>query len=82
MSNATGVIRAAAFAAHISPNAGRVKLADKVCNLRDMASAPPADWSLDRRRAYFDWAKSVTDGLRGVGAALEAVFDAAYSARP
>jgi guanosine-3',5'-bis(diphosphate) 3'-pyrophosphohydrolase len=68
--------------AHISPKAKRVKLADKVCNLRDMASAPPADWSLDRRREYFDWAKSVIDGLRGVDAALEAVFDVAFSARP
>lgn len=52
-------------AAYLSPSATRVKMADKVCNLRDMTSAPPADWSLDRRCAYFDWAKSVIDGLRG-----------------
>lgn len=69
-------------AAHISDKAKRVKLADKICNLRDVASTPPADWSLDRRREYFDWAKSVIDQLRGIDARLERVFDEAYSARP
>lgn len=69
-------------AAHISDKAKRVKLADKVCNLRDVAQTPPADWPLDRRREYFDWAKSVIDRLRGVDPALEAVFDQAFSARP
>lgn len=69
-------------AAHLGDKAKRVKLADKVCNLRDMSMAPPADWSLNRRREYFDWAKSVIDALRGVDATLEAVFDAAHSARP
>ncbi len=69
-------------AAHASDKAKRVKLADKICNLRDVASSPPADWSLDRRRQYFDWAKAVIDNLRGVDARLEAVFDAAYALRP
>jgi GTP diphosphokinase / guanosine-3',5'-bis(diphosphate) 3'-diphosphatase len=69
-------------AAHISDAAKRVKLADKIANLRDVAHAPPPDWSLDRRRAYFDWARSVIDRLRGVDARLEAVFDETYAARP
>lgn len=69
-------------AAHISARAQRVKLADKICNLRDVATAPPPDWSLQRRREYFDWAREVIDRLRGVDARLEAVFDAAYAARP
>jgi GTP diphosphokinase / guanosine-3',5'-bis(diphosphate) 3'-diphosphatase len=59
-----------------------VKLADKIANLRDMANSPPADWPLDRRRDYFDWAKLVIDGLRGAHAQLEAVFDEAFTARP
>ena len=71
-----------AHAAHISDKAKRVKLADKICNLRDVASTPPADWPLDRRREYFDWAKSVIDKLRGVDAELEAVFDNTYQLRP
>jgi guanosine-3',5'-bis(diphosphate) 3'-pyrophosphohydrolase len=69
-------------AAHLSDQAKLVKLADKICNLRDVADNPPADWGLDRRRAYFDWAKAVIDGLRGVHVGLEAVFDATYARRP
>ncbi|MBX3642299.1 MAG: bifunctional (p)ppGpp synthetase/guanosine-3',5'-bis(diphosphate) 3'-pyrophosphohydrolase [Rubrivivax sp.] len=69
-------------AATISDQAKRVKLADKICNLTDVASSPPADWSLDRRREYFDWAQQVINRLRGVNAVLEAAFDKAYSARP
>ena len=69
-------------AASISDKAKRVKLADKISNLADVAHAPPPDWSLERRREYFDWAKSVIDRLRGVDAGLEAAFDRAYAARP
>jgi len=69
-------------AAAISRAAKLVKLADKICNLRDMADHPPASWDLVRRREYFDWAKAVIDRLRGVHPGLEAAFDAAYSRRP
>jgi len=63
-------------APHISHEAKLVKLADKICNLRDILDSPPADWSADRKQAYFDWASSVVAGLRGASSALEAVFDA------
>ena len=69
-------------AAGISDKAKLVKLADKISNLRDVANCPPPDWSLERRREYFDWARAVIDGLRGVDAGLERVFDMAYSDRP
>ena len=62
-------------APHISPEAKLVKLADKISNLRDILASPPADWSADRKREYFDWAARVVAGLRGVHPALEAVFD-------
>lgn len=65
-------------APHISPEAKLVKLADKICNLRDILASPPADWSADRKRAYFDWAARVVAGPRGVHPALEAVFDGLY----
>ena len=68
-------------AAHISDPAKLVKLADKISNLRDVANDPPSDWSLERRRKYFDWAKRVIDQLRGVHSGLETLFDQAYSAR-
>jgi GTP diphosphokinase / guanosine-3',5'-bis(diphosphate) 3'-diphosphatase len=59
-----------------------VKLADKICNLRDVALNPPVGWDLERRRAYFDWAKDVVAGIRGTHPRLEALFDEAYCRRP
>jgi len=69
-------------AAHISTPAKLVKLADKISNVRDVASSPPADWPIERRREYFDWAKAVVDQMRGTHAELEALFDDACRARP
>jgi GTP diphosphokinase / guanosine-3',5'-bis(diphosphate) 3'-diphosphatase len=69
-------------AAVISDRAKLVKLADKISNLRDVATSPPAGWPLERRREYFDWAKAVVDRLRGVHPGLEAAFDRAYAQRP
>jgi guanosine-3',5'-bis(diphosphate) 3'-pyrophosphohydrolase len=66
----------------ISRRAKLVKLADKIANLRDLSHRPPAGWPWSRKRDYFDWAKAVADGLRGVNPALEAAFDAEYAKRP
>ena len=63
-------------AAHLSNQAKLVKLADKICNVRDVLGCPPADWPAARRQAYLDWSAQVVAGLRGVHAGLEAVFDA------
>jgi guanosine-3',5'-bis(diphosphate) 3'-pyrophosphohydrolase len=68
-------------AAHLSDQAKLVKLADKICNLRDLSQSPP-DWPLERKREYFDWAKAVVEQLRGTNARLEAMFTAAYARRP
>jgi GTP diphosphokinase / guanosine-3',5'-bis(diphosphate) 3'-diphosphatase len=62
-------------APHISTEAKLVKLADKICNLRDILASPPADWSAERKRTYFEWAARVVAGLRGIHPGLEAVFD-------
>ena len=62
-------------APHISREAKLVKLADKICNLRDILVSPPADWSAERKQGYFDWAAQVVAGVRGVHPGLEAVFD-------
>lgn len=66
-------------APHISTEAKLVKLADKICNLRDILASPPADWSAERKQAYFDWAARVVAGLRGVHSGLETVFDGLFS---
>ncbi|MGQ0654733.1 MAG: HD domain-containing protein [Betaproteobacteria bacterium] len=66
----------------LSREAKLVKLADKLCNLRDVDLRPPFKWDVARRREYFDWAKRVVDGLRGTHPALERAFDEAYGRRP
>lgn len=65
-----------------SASAKLIKLADKIANLRDIISSPPADWSLARKQEYFDWAKRVVDELRGTNARLERKFDGLYKKRP
>lgn len=69
-------------APNMSKRAALVKLADKTCNLRDMAHTPPADWPLKRRREYFDWAKAVVEGLPKVNKRMVQAFEAAFEARP
>jgi guanosine-3',5'-bis(diphosphate) 3'-pyrophosphohydrolase len=59
-----------------------VKLADKICNLRDIIASPPADWSTERKREYFDWVKTVVDQIRGTNPRLERRFDQLYGQKP
>ncbi len=66
----------------LSSRAKLVKLADKICNLRDIRASPPLGWSRRRKREYFQWAKRVVDGLRGVHPGLERAFDREYRRRP
>jgi guanosine-3',5'-bis(diphosphate) 3'-pyrophosphohydrolase len=69
-------------AAHASPQAKLVKLADKICNLRDILASPPADWSVERKQEYFDWSDKVVAGVRDVHPGLVLVFDQLYARRP
>lgn len=66
----------------MSTRATLVELADKTCNLRDMATSPPADWPLKRRQEYFDWACAVVDALPVVDKKMLKAFRAAFAARP
>lgn len=69
-------------APHASAQAALVKIADKICNLRDIAQSPPADWSEERRRDYYTWAKAVVDRLPVDNPALMSAFAAAFQNRP
>jgi GTP diphosphokinase / guanosine-3',5'-bis(diphosphate) 3'-diphosphatase len=62
-------------ASHKSDRAKKLKIADKIMNLRDLTDNPPADWSIERITDYFDWAEKVVGGLRGVNRKLEDMFD-------
>lgn len=62
-------------AAHKSPKAKMLKIADKISNVQDVISTPPRDWSLERRREYLLWSERVVSGLRGVNEKLEDQYD-------
>ena len=82
LDKATRKLRQIEHAPHLSPEAKLVKLADKICNLRDILASPPVHWPLQRQQAYFDWSAQVIAGVRGIHPQLEAVFDTLYARRP
>lgn len=66
-------------APHASDRAKLLKIADKVCNVRDVASAPPKDWPHQRRADYLRWTAQVVAGCRGVSPTLDQVYDQALA---
>jgi len=66
-------------APHKTARAAAIKLADKISNLRAILANPPADWSYDRKREYFDWARQVVDGLPSPNPKLKAEFDRIFA---
>ena len=60
-----------------SAGAKQIKIADKICNVRDVADNPAAHWPMERRFDYLDWATAVVAGCRGINERLDAAFDAA-----
>lgn len=62
----------------LSRRAKMIKIADKVCNIRDILERPPRDWSLERKQEYLDWSRRVVDGCRGCNEKLERRFDELY----
>ncbi len=60
---------------HLSHEAKHIKLADKISNVTDITHSPPADWDLQRRLDYIQWAENVVQGLRGANEYLEKYFD-------
>jgi guanosine-3',5'-bis(diphosphate) 3'-pyrophosphohydrolase len=62
-------------AQRLSERAKQIKIADKICNVRDVIHNPPPNWSLERKREYLQWAAKVVEGCRGSNADLERRFD-------
>lgn len=62
-------------APHLSSAAKQIKIADKICNLSDISVTQPAEWPLQRKLDYFDWAERVVAGCRGCNAGLDQHFD-------
>jgi guanosine-3',5'-bis(diphosphate) 3'-pyrophosphohydrolase len=67
-------------ASTLSVKAKKLKIADKIMNVRDITSNPPVKWSLWRIRKYLDWSEKVVAGLRGVNKKLEDIFDESLQA--
>jgi GTP diphosphokinase / guanosine-3',5'-bis(diphosphate) 3'-diphosphatase len=59
----------------LSVKAKKLKIADKIMNVRDIVVNPPVKWSEWRIRKYLGWSDKVVAGLRGVNKKLENIFD-------
>lgn len=55
--------------------ARHIKLADKICNIQDLAFSPPSNWSVNRQMEYIHWSRDVINEIRGTNANLEVYFD-------
>ena len=65
-----------------SVRAAKVKMADKIANLRDVANDPPTDWDEARKCKYFDWSRKVVSALPKVSPRLAAIFEETYARIP
>ncbi len=57
-----------------SPEAQLIKLADKISNLRGIATSPPAGWSDQRKLEYCSWSEQVVARLTEPNALLLKIF--------
>jgi len=57
----------------LSENAKKIRIADKICNIKDIISYPLI-WSNKRKLKYIEWSQKVFTGCRGVNPDLEALF--------
>ena len=58
----------------LSSDAALIKLGDKISNVLDVTNNPPANWDIERRQDYFDWAEAVVNNLPKINPALEDYF--------
>jgi guanosine-3',5'-bis(diphosphate) 3'-pyrophosphohydrolase len=59
---------------NISARAKKLKIADKITNLRDIILDPPDWWTRERILEYMNWSAKVVAGLKGVNPDLEKLF--------
>ena len=58
----------------LSDRAKKLKIADKISNIHDIARNPPVGWTLERKLEYLDWAEKVVKAISGVNQPLEDLF--------
>lgn len=64
-------------APHYSQRAAHIKIGDKIANLRDILAEPP-DWSVARKKEYYDHARSVVSAMGRRHTLLEQLFETTY----
>jgi guanosine-3',5'-bis(diphosphate) 3'-pyrophosphohydrolase len=64
-----------------SKGAALIKVADKICNLRDLRDSPPKHWTAERRQRYRQWASDVVTALPLGRHRLRRVFDGELTGR-
>jgi guanosine-3',5'-bis(diphosphate) 3'-pyrophosphohydrolase len=64
-----------------STGAALIKVADKICNLRDLRDSPPKHWTVERRQGYRQWASDVVTALPLGRHRLRWVFDGELNGR-
>src|SRR3984957_19418400 len=62
-------------APNLSASAKLIKLADKICNVSEITATQPANWPLERKLEYLDWADKVVSGCRDCSQSLAQQFD-------
>lgn len=67
-------LRQVEMAPEMSVPAQNLRVADKISNLRGILTSPPADWSLERKIAYYAWARKVVDGCNRADTGLRRTF--------
>jgi guanosine-3',5'-bis(diphosphate) 3'-pyrophosphohydrolase len=66
-------------AGRLSPAAKKIRLADKICNMRDIMTYP-LGWSQQRKLAYLEFAGKLAAELRGTDTQLERIFKREHAA--
>jgi GTP diphosphokinase / guanosine-3',5'-bis(diphosphate) 3'-diphosphatase len=60
--------------ASLSHAAKLVKIADKLANIRDVSTMPPANWTLEKKQNYFDFALEIVNKIRNASPHLHQIF--------
>jgi GTP diphosphokinase / guanosine-3',5'-bis(diphosphate) 3'-diphosphatase len=58
----------------LSADAKKIKIADKISNIRDILDLT-LSWSDRRKRQYFEWSEKVISGCRNINSDLDQAFD-------
>jgi GTP diphosphokinase / guanosine-3',5'-bis(diphosphate) 3'-diphosphatase len=71
--------RQIASAGRLSPAAKKIRLADTICNMRDIMTCP-LGWSQQRKLSYLEFAGKLAAELRGTDTRLERIFRREHAA--